>query len=294
MKNSILLLVLCLLIGSSRLGAQCTPSSQYADSSAGVWPNFADNLPCAYTFNPDGYNTSIDIKTITDTTINYLGFSLTALVRAIKIETITGLPEGFSFTPNTAVWQNGGARPAYTPVQGCVQLKASQQTLQQIGMMNPIGTDFNLKVFVDLQIDSVIPDNPLVKPLYGKWLSEINLDQLKPVEVNGYQIRVRGLEGPCLPLPASIFSPVTMGAAKVFPNPVNEGAKIVFQRSYAGNVQLNVYNITGSLIESRNIRSNRGENSLELATVAYAAGLYHFTIADGTELLSGSFTRTAE
>jgi hypothetical protein len=276
------------------LQAQCSPNEQYADSASGVWPTIEEGLPCAFADDPSGYNATIDVKTITDTTISYLGLSIQALVRAIRITSITGLPDGFTFSPNEEVWENGGQRPQFTPVQGCVKLSAPAQAVSLLSMTNPNGIDYDLKVFVDLQIDSVIPDNQLLKPLYGRWLSEINSDPLKPVEVNGYQIRVRSISGPCFP---SVNSTADVKNNRVrlngvYPNPSSDISNIHFTSLRAGAFTLNLYNATGALVQQQTIPVTAGENTATLNTFGLAGGLYHFTLQNQQDLMHGSLIRS--
>lgn len=296
MHKHILAICLASAFGIQHLHAQCTPKAQYADSSAGVWPSIVENLPCAFADNPNGYSTAIDIKTLTDTTISYMGQSFVASIRAIKISDYSGLPEGFTFAPNQPVWENGGSSPNFTPVQGCISIEAPASAVQLLSNANPNGIDYNLKIYVDFQLDSIKPDIPMISGmLYGKWLSEINQEPLKPVEVNGYQIRVRSITNSiCAPLLLSVAEPMKATGLSVYPNPANGYTRIAFRAEKHNDIQLSVFNSTGSLVESRSIQSLPGENSLELQTGNYAAGLYHFTLNTGSEMQSGSFIRTKE
>jgi len=84
--------------------AQCTPDPAFADSSFGVWPDTADNLPCAFADNAAGYNTVINLKTLADTSLVVAGQAVSASVEKFRILSVTGLPSGFIYTPNTAEW----------------------------------------------------------------------------------------------------------------------------------------------------------------------------------------------
>jgi hypothetical protein len=293
MQKQLLLIFLSVFAGYNLAIAQCTPNPQYADSSSGVWPSIQQNLPCAFADNPNGYATTIDLKTISDTTISYMSMSASVRVKAVKIVSVTGMPDGFTFSPDKPVWENGGVRPDFTPVQGCIQIAAPAAAVQQASMANPGGHDFNLTIVVDMLVDTVI-GLPIPLPVNNKWLSEINQAPLKPIDVVGYQIRVRSTTSECGPqIPSALSEVLAAGQMKVFPNPAHNNTAISFNSATAGNTTVSVFNAAGSLVEQRTVNASQGQNTLNLQTQQYANGFYHFIVNTPTNVMHGSFVKSA-
>jgi len=265
--------------------AQCMPSSAYADSSFGVWPDTTENLPCAFGDAVAGYNAVIDIKTLTDTAVSVsLGgtnLDVIAYIEAFRINSVDGLPTGFTYIPNQSVWTNGGASPNFTPVQGCVSIIANQGSIQSILASNPNGIDIPFTVVVDAKVANT--NNTLANLLINNaWLSELNaVPGITAISVPGYKIRVRNnaADG-CLPLAvAEIIEPVS--AKGNFPNPFNKSTTIQFNSDAAKTMNLSVSNMIGKVVYSSKIQVNKGENTVNFNADQLTSGIYFYTIGDG-------------
>lgn len=280
-----LLSIAFLTLSAHVVSAQCTPSSAYADSSFGVWPDTTENLPCAFADAAAGYNAVIDIKTLTDTavSVNVGGTNLDviAYIEAFRINSVDGLPTGFTYIPNQSVWTNGGASPNFTPVQGCVSIISNQSAIQSILTANPNGIDIPFTVVVDAKVANT--NNPLANLLINNaWLSELSsVPGITAISVPGYKIRVRNnaADG-CLPLAvAEIIEPVS--AKGNFPNPFNKSTTIQFNSDAAKTMNLSVSNMIGKVVYSSKIQVNKGENTVNFNADQLTPGIYFYTIGDG-------------
>jgi hypothetical protein len=265
--------------------AQCTPNPAYVDSQFGVWPDTTENLPCAFGDQASGYNAVIDIKTLTDTavSVNVSGINLDviAYIEAFRINSVDGLPAGFTYIPNQAVWTNGGASPNFTPVQGCVSIISSQATIQSILAANPNGVDLPFVVVVDAKVANT--NNTLANLLINNaWLSELSaVPGITAISVPGYKIRVRNnsAEG-CLPLGvAEIIAPVS--AKGNFPNPFVKNTSIQFNSDAAKTVNLSVSNMVGKVVYTSKLQASKGENNVNFTADQLTPGVYFYTISDG-------------
>ena len=268
--------------------AQCTPDPAFADSSFGVWPDTADNLPCAFADNAAGYNTVINLKTLADTSLAVAGQVVSASVEKFRILSVTGLPNGFIYTPNTAEWVNGGSDPNFTSVQGCITLNATQAIVQSIMAANPNGIDYALTINVDAFIKST--NNTLINFALGsgKWLSDPALSTfgVSSIPVTGYSIKVRGTTGTCDPLSIGDASTNGFSVKGNFPNPFNRSTKITYNVSRSQYVELAIYNMVGTLVIKQNIPSLIGENTYEISADQLKSGIYFYTINDGKKSIT--------
>ena len=268
--------------------AQCTPDPAFADSTFGVWPDTSDNLPCAFADNAAGYSTVINLKTLADTALVVSGQTVSAAIQKFKILSVTGLPAGFTYTPNASEWVNGGSDPNFTPVQGCVTLAAPQSSVQSLIAANPEGVDFNLVITVDAFIKST--NNTLINFALGagKWLSDPALGTfgVAAIPVTGYSIKVRGTTGTCDPLSIGDASTNGFSVKGNFPNPFNRSTKITYNVSRSQYVELAIYNMVGTLVIKQNIPSLIGENTYEISADQLKSGIYFYTINDGKKSIT--------
>jgi hypothetical protein len=265
--------------------AQCIPNPAYVDSPFGVWPDTTENLPCAFGDQASGYNAVIDIKTLTDTAVavNVSGINLDviAYIEAFRINSVDGLPAGFTYIPNQTVWTNGGASPNFTQVQGCVSIISSQATIQSILASNPNGVDFPFAVVVDAKVANT--NNTLANLLINNaWLSDLSaVPGITAISVPGYKIRVRNNSADgCLPLGvAEIIAPVS--AKGNFPNPFVKNTSIQFNSDAAKTVNLSVSNMVGKVVYTSKLQASKGENNVNFTADQLTPGVYFYTISDG-------------
>ena len=285
MIKHLLLSVFVAAAFSSAVNAQCTPNTQYADSTFGVWPDTTENLPCAFADNASGYNAVIDLKTLTDTTVSItlggIPLNLEAYIEAFRINGVTGLPAGFNYIPNQSVWTNGGATPNFTAVQGCVSIVAAQSTLADIIAANPTGIDYPLTVVVDAKIKNT--NNPLANAVISDaWLSELtSIPGITAIPVEGYKLRIRPVTtAECgTTAVAEISSSVSIDGN--YPNPFSKTTSIRFNSSSTKNMELKVFNMVGKEMMKSNFKAVKGENSYTLLNEKLTPGVYFYTLSDG-------------
>lgn len=270
------------------VNAQCMPDPVFADSSFGVWPDTIENLPCAFADNSGGYSTVINLKTLADTALVVSGQTVSAAVQKFRIFSVTGLPTGFSYTPNAVEWVNGGTDPNFTSVQGCVTLSASQASVQTISSANPDGVDFDLIINVDAFVTST--NNPIINFALGsgKWLSDPALGTLgvAAIPVGGYKIKVRGTTGACTPLAIGDATANSFSVKGNYPNPFTRSTKIIYNVTRSQYVELVIYNMVGSLVMKQNIPSIIGENTYEVSGNQLKSGVYFYTLSDGKKTVT--------
>lgn len=268
--------------------AQCVPDPIYADSSFNIWPDTATNLPCAFADNAGGYEAVINLKTLADTTINVTGFGdVTAYISAFRVNSVSGLPAGFTYVSNQTPWTNGGTSPNFIPVQGCMSVLANQVTLQSIIASNPNGVDYPVIVYVDAKISST--NNTFANfVLANKWLSEITaVPGVQPIPVSGYVIKVRpSASSGCLPLATIDLKSTLFDVQGNYPNPFTGTTEIRFTNANRSDVEFEVRNMVGKQIISRTIKAERGENNISFNAEKFIPGIYFYTINDGKKSIT--------
>jgi hypothetical protein len=204
-----------------------------------------------------------------------------AYIEAFRINSVDGLPAGFTHIPNQSVWTNDGASPNFTPVQGCVSIIASQASIQSILASNPNGADFPFTVVVDAKVANT--NNPLANLLINNaWLSELSaVPGITAISVPGYKIRIRANSASgCLPLGVvEIVEPVS--AKGNFPNPFNKTTNIQFNSDASKMVNLSVANMVGKVVYTSKIQATKGENTVNFTAEQLSPGVYFYTISDG-------------
>jgi len=260
----------------------CLPNPAYANSPFGVWPDTTENLPCAFT-EALSYEAIINLKTLTDTafTVSLLGAPSTfqAKVSAFRIFELSGLPAGFTWTPNQIEWINTGTAPNLSPVQGCVTIFAPQAAVQS-ALSVSTGIDYPLNILVDVKIETLTPQIPFVNT-NGKWLSELGISALGPIAANGYRLRVRpGASGNCESILSSGNS-LQLTNFKVdgnFPNPFNKQTEIKIQSPKNTEANLKVYSMLGKIVSNKKVKLERGENLITFQAENLVSGIYIYTI----------------
>jgi hypothetical protein len=192
MKHFSFLLLASSLFASQFAAAQCTPNSAYAGQPAGIYPGTSVNLPVVAM--PEAYSASLTINTEIDTAISInVGFPINAIayISAMRLNAVNGLPPGFTSTAEQTEWNNGGAAPAFTPVQGCISITADANAVQQILQSNPTGATFPLELVIDARIHST--SNALLNgAVSNTWLSDLagTVPGAGPQTITGYVLTV--------------------------------------------------------------------------------------------------------
>src|SRR5438132_1705411 len=96
MKKVLLLLAVSIFVSVSALFAQCNPDLSL--THPGTSPDSVTGLPHAKVGT--AYSTVIQIKVLTDTNVLISGTTYHATVDSIVLNSVSGLPTGFSFQTN--------------------------------------------------------------------------------------------------------------------------------------------------------------------------------------------------
>ncbi|MFN4235327.1 MAG: T9SS type A sorting domain-containing protein [Bacteroidia bacterium] len=263
--------------------AQCTIGPAIASADPGtILPDSATGLPPAYAGNPSGYITSLDIKTLTDTTATVgppVNQTVALKVYKMKIHTVkvfdpvnpsneTSLPSGFTYAANAPEWVNGGTSPNLTPVTGCVAVSANQTAVQNALNGGPANDGvYPLRIYVDIQFTA--PSLFITNPT---WISASPYSDLMPTNEK-YRLRV--LNG------TSIIEENNNEFKVVanIPNPFSKNTEILFTMPADGNVNLKVYNMLGKEVYNATVAANQGDNRIPVSAEKLASGVYLYTLS---------------
>jgi hypothetical protein len=194
MKN--IVLGLTVLLFNLQAFGQCTPNGAYTNAEPGFHPDSISFLTNSYAEGGSAYSEFLTLKTIADTLVaNPINpsSSVTMYIDAMKIESVSGLPAGFSYAEGGSSfsggqWNNGGSGTNTTPVLGCLGFTASASAVSAAAPSNGY-TDYPIQILLDGRISGWSPDISLFVP-NGTWLSELGAIGLGSLPVNDYVIRV--------------------------------------------------------------------------------------------------------
>jgi hypothetical protein len=264
--------------------AQCTPGSAIATAPQGtILPDSATGLPPAYAGNPNGYNTTLDIKTLTDTVVEYQSQQVTVYVHEMRIEPTKNikvinsacpnsecaLPNGFTWTANYSTsWVNTGTAPNQTPVTGCVLVTANQSSVQAAltGGPNNDGV-YPLRIYVDIKFTA--PSLFITTP---NWIStNSTFSSMIPTNEN-YRLRI--LNG------TSIIEANNNDFRVVanVPNPFANNTEILFTLPANGQATLKVYNMLGKEVYNTTVNGQEGDNRIPVSAENLASGIYLYNL----------------
>lgn len=279
-----LLFVSAITIGlANMVKAQCTIGPAIASADPGtILPDSATGLPPAYAGNTGGYITSLDIKTLTDTTATVgppVNQTVALKVYKMKIHTVkvfdplnpsneTPLPSGFTYAANAPEWVNGGTPPNLTPVTGCVAVSANQTAVQNALNGGPANDGvYPLRIYVDIQFTA--PSLFITNPT---WISSSPYSDLMPTNEK-YRLRV--LNG------TSIIEENNNDFKVVanIPNPFSKNTEILFTMPNDGNVNLKVYNMLGKEVYNTTVAANQGDNRIPVSAEKLTSGIYLYTLS---------------
>lgn len=225
--------------------AQCSPDPQF--TAAGIYPDSSTGLAPAYVGQL--YNQNITIITPTDTTVEYLGQIINVTIDNIDLTNVTGLPSSFSYTcdPPNCSFPGGTIK--------CAELSSAAPASSEIGSHQII---FETKSYVSNV------------PFIGTTTQDDVIDYYYlDVSVGTATI--------------NHFDNTTFELKDIYPNPVNNQAKIQFVLGTPANIIFNVYSLLGEKLESKFISSSRGVNTINLNTSSYSGGIYLYSINNGKQ-----------
>ena len=199
------------------VGAQsCTPGTNFADSSYGIWPSPATNFPAAVINAP--YTTDINFKVPTTITADIVAvlpaaaIALGAPIQSFKLTGVTGLPTGFNYACNISSCQYDGGS------NGCANIYGTSNA--QAGLYS-----VTIKINVTILLGGTVPFT-------------------QSAEFDGYSILL-GTAGTI----EQIIAPIT-----VSPNPANNEIKIEGITASMKASQISILNIEGKVVAEREIK----------------------------------------
>ncbi|UPT67463.1 MAG: T9SS type A sorting domain-containing protein [Sphingobacteriales bacterium JAD_PAG50586_3] len=263
-----LLLLIAVSLTALFAGAQvCEPDPNYINASPGIYP---DSLPHA--FEGQGYETTITIRTLCDTSVLFSGIPVALTVQALKILDVVGQPNGFNFNPDVPVWTNPSP---CTPITGCVRVDALEPavTAAAIGV-------YPLTVYVDvLAVGNPLPSTPT-------WVSTLGSPPYgSAIAFSDYVLKV---DGPLSTIETAPTDRFWVGLN--YPNPANGLTNIGYNITKPGKTELKVYNMLGALVYSNVYQAEAGKNIIAFDASKFGAGLYVYTVSNGRETITRKMT----
>jgi len=227
--------------------AQCTPDSQF--TLPGIYPDSATGLSTAIV--GQAYNEVITIIAPLDTTGSFGPITVSVTVQTIELTSVTGLPPSFSYDCE------GGNCTFLGGATSCAVLSSPSPTSSEIGYHQII---MNTTTTVDAGVYGIQTQDDIIDYYY------INVTNATSV--------------------VNQFNDFTFELKDVFPNPVNDNAKIQFISGNTADIVFTVFNYLGEKIEERNIAATRGVNDIEISAKNYANGMYLYSINNGIQVVS--------
>jgi hypothetical protein len=220
-----------------------------------ILPDTATNIPWATVTVP--YSTDLQFHVDPDT-VTQLG---TFPIVQVKIDSIVGIPAGFSYSTNPA----NGIFPGGS--YGCANFTGLATAGQELGGPNSDGAyPIVIHFTATVNVFSVPQDFPATK--------------------TGYVLHIQAANN----VPS--VNNINFTVSQSVPNPSDKQADFTFTNPTNGNVQFTLYNILGENVKSTTISATRGENRFTLNTSDLPAGVYLYTFRSGASTVTRRMTVT--
>jgi len=252
MFKKLLSVTLFAFVLSAHSFGQCTPN--VALTATGYYPDSVQGLPPA--FATVLYSTVVQVRTPKDTVIAPFG---TITINYIQLDSVKGLPAGFTYTTNPSTGKFPGGS------NGCILLTGTGTVPQETGGPK---LDGKYPIIVYYHTNVTVP-------VVGVTNQAGTNDY--------YHITM---------LPASAAGIVESENEKFnvlpnSPNPANNHTDICYWTpGVDNNVEFKVYNVLGSQIASRMIRSDKGSNKYTFDTSSLTPGIYLYSLKSGDRTIS--------
>jgi hypothetical protein len=249
----------------------CTPSGLFTEP--GLSP-YSDSLASVI----NGSSTPVDIQFKNFNTFVYQGINIT--INSLRIDSILNLPAGTCWATNKTnnTWSN--QEDGCIKVSGTTCADPGQYKLRILVTVNTsIGTigpnldaeTVNLKYFVRVK---------------NNGDADVAVDTLATaafVKLSGYSANAAGCVNSINDVPANV------SALNIVPNPMNSQAIVSFMAAKSGNATERITNMIGSEVYSNNIDVKAGENTTSINRNNLPAGIYFYTIVEGTNSTTKRF-----
>jgi hypothetical protein len=243
MMKKLLFVLFISFTGITMVSAQCTPDPLV--NAPGIYPDSATNLPHATVGVP--YSTTMTACVPHDT----LGLTFDS----VGVTSITGLPTGFSYTPNSASGYWHGAAVAGTVNKGCILISGPAPTAGQAGTY-PLTIHVNAVVFHT--------QNPYTLTYY-----KIVIDPASSV---------------------SELIPSNLVIYQNSPNPFSDKTDISFSSPVKSNYNFTVSDMIGKVVYSEVFSAKEGRNVITFSADDLRPGLYLYRLSNGKECITKKMT----
>ena len=247
MKRLLLSLTITFLSILSANAQSCTPGTNFADSTYGVWPDTTTNFPAASVGVP--YSTDLNFKVPEVVTAEIAGDDEQAQavigspIESFEVTNVDGLPAGINYACNiSSCSYNGGAN-------GCANLFGTTNTPGVYPVTITVtGTIIITVGFIDFPVPQ-----------------ELSFD--------GYKIVV-GLAGTI----EEIIQPLT-----VVPNPASESISVKGLNAFETN-QVEIINLEGKVVSQKDLFN---ESNIDFDLTSLRSGVYFLRVGhtNGNEIV---------
>lgn len=243
--KKVLLIVAIILSGFQFSNAQCIPDTSITHNVDGIYPDSATGLPHAVALIP--YSTVIQLKVLADTVVS--GF--TVPVDDITVDSVSGLPPGFSYTctPSSCVLPGGS--------DACILLQGPAFTNAEVGNVYPF---------------TVYSTGHAT--LFGAPVTA-------PINIDYYNITVD-------PNTTGILSPGSrkFEVGQNTPNPFSSTTEIFYNLPQNGNVLIKMYDMLGNVVMNKNTEGKSGINKFSVLANSFAPGIYMYSVTFGKNTIT--------
>ena len=243
---------------ATTVSAQCSTDPLYQDSLFGIWPDTNENLPCG---RPNEYyETVMQFKLPTEANQVDDTYPPGVLINWIRLDAVSGLPNGISFTTDAA--SSTPANQWNAGTQGCAVLLGQAAA----------GT-YNVSIDVTGEIGiSGVPGTETALS-FGGYVLEIFAGC-----VVGLHKKEKG----------DLYS------VNVVPNPFVGNAKMEFNWAQSEEIDLSVYDALGKEVYHEKIAGNAGANSIDFISGGLPYGIYMYQLSSELHRISGKMIISSE
>ena len=267
-----ILLAFTLILGYSHMYSQCTPDSQYQDSSYAIWPDTIQNLPSV--LQGQSYSTTLTVKTPAtlleanggDSSILYIDTFGTSTfvggwpVDSMELVQVNGMPNGLFLNCESLVNMSSCMLPG--DFLTCAYVDGTTN--------DPIGV-YPIELLVNVYTHGTIVIFPVSTDLYSALGSYES--------ITGYNIVISNTSS------YEVFNSNKFTLLQNVPNPSNGNTIINFNTPNSENISFNITDMFGKIIYSKDIESISGLNTINI-NEKLSTGIYTYSIKNDEKLLS--------
>lgn len=246
-----LLAIIALCFAAAQVSAQCSPNLSL--TSPGIWPDSATGL--AHGVVGQSYSDTLQFRVPPDTTVS----SITVTINWIRIDSIAGLPAGFTWTTSEC-----GVCAAHSfngNTNGCLLISGPS-----------LSTAATYPLTVYLTDDGTSPFGHVTLP-------DSNKD---------YRIVIDPQAG------IQVYNANVFDMFQNYPNPLNTQTEINFTVPASAKADFRVYDLLGREIITRSIDAVTGVNKITLSARYFKPGIYFYKLVYKNKSLTRKMIVTAK